>query len=30
MPKVDYVNVACVKENPNDPDKCDEVEVPVE
>jgi hypothetical protein len=31
MPKVDYVNVACVRpeSNPND-EKCDDVEIPVD
>jgi hypothetical protein len=30
MPEKDYKNVACVKENPEDPEKCDDDILPVE
>ena len=30
MPRVDFTNVACVRENPNDPEKCDKVDIPVD
>ena len=30
MPRVDFTNVACVRENPNDPEKCDQVDIPVD
>jgi hypothetical protein len=30
MPEKDYKNVACVKKNPNDPEKCDDDILPVD
>jgi hypothetical protein len=29
MPEKDYKNVACVKKNPNAPEDCDDVPLPV-